>query len=420
VAAADAQIMLALFQGEAYDLMGSQRFVDDVRTGCRGFRNNVTVSCLYPPTFTVAFDALTADPFKSTIIVEKILTGDGVKVLNADDGTGDAAPLSALLIATSDAQSGGNVTFTSSGVAPPATSTAQTFAKRTTALPRRAVLVSGTDSTFEPTHSSRLDRFDGTAEELSAVAARLGEISAIVAQSLLKEAGIAAADTLTATPDAAVMLRLAECLLVSMVCDTAAATLGLTKDQLERDVARQAVSRVINIEEPVPLFAGVYKMFAAEAGVNKLVERFARAFMSIKMSPPIAGLAEKDQVECIKDRTCVDLKCDALLPGAQNTTFACVAGKCTCSTAQFHDAFSLGIEQVKDEDNKKYRTMVVVDGEGKAWTEPVWSKPDVFVLQTGSAVTPVAMLLAGVVLTGISVVVVNKLLASRDPKMKVL
>lgn len=398
--ALEAQVVVALFQGEQYHRIGSRRFVRDIGTG-RGCAKLSTTgsftnkSCTEPLIYARAWENLTLPSLSDVLVLDQVLTKNGTYFAH-NTNTIVAALLAGNLTANCSVLSAAGLRT------PP--SSADSFREHANFSGSAALLTAWSESVEEinPQHHSRFDVSGGP--EPAAVGAALGALATTTARALFVAAGgnrsdAAAIDSITVSTGEA--QELWGCLAENFTCPLVARALNMTLEQLAQ--ARVTSPRSASLGPldggPPSLFAGTYAPFKAENNRAALLERFVRNYLATSTMP--AASEESQQraylpngtVTCAKDSDCFfkAIQCPSGMTGS-----ACVGGLCVCPYAFFHDAMSTSIGFT----STGYSVKDDADPRDPLFAEPRWTNQDLVMYKEAAANgTTVALLAAGLAAT---------------------
>jgi len=373
------QIIIALFQGESYNRIGSRRFVQDIGgNGCVKLSSKAgNLTCSDPQVYSLMWTKLHLTKISSVIALDQVIS------TNNTFGHGDSNLINYFH----------GITASSSSQLPP--SPLASFTENSL-WNGAGVVLSGYDTHYGESNPFYRSHYDVADNFPGDIPLHLSNLAVTVAKGLYTIAGGDAAKADLIQPDIAHATSLWLCFAQDFGCALVAKTLSLSVESLRTALSKEtATSRENDSIRPPLLFTGVYSGFIVENNRASLVERFIQFYLSKKSvtDSPIS------QVSCDADFDCL-IKGSECVHG--NSSRICMNKLCVCSGIAFHDAVSPAVKQSGD---RFVRTNYTLDNE--LWTEPFWETPSLLVYDS-SISTGAVLLSAGAVLTILSYVAVYK------------
>jgi hypothetical protein len=396
--ALEAQVVVALFQGEQYHRLGSRRFVRDIGTGRGCARQSAAgsfanKSCAEPLVYARAWENLTLPSLSDVLVLDQVLSKNGSYFAHNAGGNRIAVALAAF----------GSVLGAAGGAGTPPSS-ADSFREHAN-FSGSAALLTAWSARVEEVNPQQHSRFDVSgAPEPAAVGAALGALATATARALFVAAGGNASD---AAAIASIIVSAGEaqelwgCLAENFTCPLVASALNMTLEQLAQ--ARVNSPRAASVGPldggPPSLFTGTYAPFKVENNRAALLERFVRSYLATSTMPAAAEESQQRAylpnatATCAKDSDCFfkTTQCSSGVTGS-----ACVGGLCVCPYAFFHDAMSTSIGFT----NTGYFVTDDADASDPLFAEPQWTSQDLVLYKEAAANgTTVALLAAGLAAT---------------------
>jgi hypothetical protein len=397
--ALEAQVVVALFQGEQYYRIGSRRFVRDIGTGRGCVRLTAATSyanksCDEPRVYARAWENLTLPSISDVLVLDQVLSTNGSYYAH-NAGRGNRVLEALASFASVLGASGAGV--------PP--SSADSFSEHANFSGSAALLTAWSARVEEVNaqHHSRFDVSDGGGEP-AAVSAALGSLATATARALFVAAGGNASDAAAIASIAVSAIEAQElwgCLAENFTCPLVANALNMTLEQLAQ--ARVSSPRAASVGPlgggPPSLFTSTYVPFKVENNGASLLERFVRSYLA---TSALTASAEESQqraylpnstATCVKDADCFfkAIQCSSGFTGS-----ACVRGLCVCPYAFFHDAMSTSIGST----NTRYFVKDDADARDPLFAEPLWTSQELVLYKEAAANgTTIALLAAGLAAT---------------------
>jgi len=394
------QISVALFQGEAWDHIGSRRFVSDIGSG-EGCKTELdptilpTNGCAEPFVASVAWTGLGLSNISHIFAVDQVADAvEDTKIFwHGDEALGGSVE------AVADANLDAPISFQKSNATALPSSPLSSFlgASNWTGT---GVVLTGFNTSFSETNLNYHSRFDRTNESKNEVetAARIAEVAEVIARSAFVAAGANNTAVAEINVDRAHAVELWLCFSQKFACPLVASTLNTTVDLIQQALinSRPAAAEAIDYATP-PLFTGVYRPLAVENGFTSLVESFTHVYLAKNTRQSTDPLFLEGQEECQSTFQCMTSEEGSDCPFGKSSS-TCIEGRCTCPYVYFHDALSPGFRAFTAPDRFEYT--ILPDVEDQLYTEPRWTQARLVLFRESSnSTTSIILLVAGLVAT---------------------
>lgn len=422
----DKQIMIAAFQGESFDSVGSKRFIFDVQNNCQvgsADFDEETDSCsdfsfLYATSFNnVNFDN-----------IEEIISVDNVAAYFRDIPTyflhtQNEGALEAELTAQF-AAAGLNIEQSSSVSNELPSTPIDTFANN--GFTGEQIVIAGYDTDVleaNPFFQTRFDKAPPVAEGQDSVAtASLVALSTAIARTLFLTAGGNASTAINVSASTETVQTMEFCLTQDFSCSLFKTMLNQGDDAFNSLLNGEIFTNG-NPGTPLParFFPRSYVAnLISQRTLPAAVEVFTKLFLEEKLSFSVAEiLAIPDDDDTISELTCVvDVDCKELASDeagrvvledfctiSRPTATSCVRGRCVCSSVFFHDAVSPAVTVLGDSRFQVSSEIPAGFENDQIFTKAILEGGEfVELFQEGQSLTEILLMSIGVSLTLITMV----------------